>query len=1435
MPFDVDKFWTPLVNRRISRRRPTQMERVPVGSTPAPARAARIEGLESRILFAVADFNFSNGFTASGVFLDGCSYSGTKIQLANSTANSARSAFYASTVPISSFSTDFTFQLSSATDSGFTFAIQDTRIAEVGANGAGLGYSKLAGSAAVEFNISNGATLTGLGTNGSISTPTDLSASHVDFHTGDVFQMHIAYDGKTLAVREADTATLASATQSYGINLPSVVGSSQGYIGFTSGTAASGMVAMVDGWSYTDDTKTPDLGVNIRRLRYDSGDELFADAMKEPGVWSTNLASPDVIVPPTPASVDGNGWPRSDAGIEIIDNQSDDGGTYALSFVGQATVAPIPAEPDVQVVNQAYDAASNTTTAQVLVPAGANALMLDFTHTQRLASDSPGTGVTNVQLMRPISPDSTTTYPPTTLFTTPIQGLLSKFTTIRYMDFTQTNYNPQVNWSDRTRVDQIQSTPNGGAWEYAVALANQTGEDMWINIPALATDSYITSLAELINFGSDGVNSYTGPKGSAVSAGNPNPVPAAGPVWAGLNPTLRVYVEYSNEVWNYSFAQASENLHAAVAEVATGSSPLNYDGDGSENDWAIRRTVEQTVNISAIFRSVFTSSMMMSRIRPVYQWQYANSGDTAAIGLQYLDNYYNNADGLRHVANPHPPDYYFWGGGGAWYGGLANSSGLGQVTVSDANFSMDAVTGYQQDPTGSSWAFTGTAGIAANGSSLGNPNAVAGTQAAYIQGGGSFSETVNFTGGLAALSFSAAFSDTESFTVSIDGKDVSTPWTPATTYGGENTAAFDTGASAGPHTVTFTGVSGAGSVFISGVAAETANAMYASGISNITSTIQSESAWANAFGLHEASYEGGFDFGVGYVGTPLQIAANQDSRAEQAALAQMDEYYAAGGELGMYYDTTNHIWALTLDINKLDTPKLKAVTDLQSSPTPTLTLGTTLPTPAGASVSVANLLSAYQGAAGLYALDATTLGTYQVTLAGMAAGAEQARFLLDGQVVPGLAFVPTASSGTSSPALTFTINTPGLHTLLLTVTGSGSITPGNPAGAITVTRGAAAPLRGVPKAPVGLVATASGMTQVNLSWTTVPSAVGYRIERSLEGVNYAVVGYASSASYVDSTVAPGATYHYVVLAYDAGGFSGVAASASASTAAANVPAPWTDQNIGPSLVAGYANYVSSSSTWTVAGGGSDIWNHADEFNFLSQTLTGDGSAIARVASVGYTSSSAKAGVMFRASAALNDAFVDLVIQAGGGIVMQARLASGSSAITVASAASKTVAPQWLELVRTGNTFTGYYSADGANWIAMSAPVILSLPSSALCGVAVTAHNNAGRSVSTFTNVAVAPASSDSAHVATASPTFASAAAGTELLQISSTPAAANDATDGDRLPRVAEFLFTPGANRAERPRVGHTGGRSIVLLPFIAAPRIALGVGQAHATNVKGN
>jgi hypothetical protein len=770
------------------------------------------------------------------------------------------------------------------------------------------------------------------------------------------------------------------------------------------------------------------LGVNLTSLADWSPQMLFADAMRE----SRRFGSPGTPWDQS-APVDAAGWPTRDFGSVILDPAGGiPDGSYALSFTGQARkILPVACAASIQ--NVAYNPATNTTTATVTV-SGQSQLDLAFTGTQRTAGSPLNSGLTNVRLMMPVSPGSSTSYDPSVTFNSAAESLLGQFTTIRFMDYTATNGSPQVNWSDRPLPSAAQF--RAGPWEYAVQLANETGKDMWINVPEQATDAYITNLANLINYGSDGTNPYTGPQ--------------AQPAFPGLNPNLKVYVEFSNEVWNYAFPQAGQNLNAAVAEVAAGNSPLNYDGTTNQYNWAERRVANRTVAISNIFRSVFGSGQMTTRVRPVLEWQYGNANDTAGQALNFINNDYNNADGRYHVSTPHPVSYYIWGGGGGWYFGVNNASGQGDVSVADASFESPVVTGYQADPAGTPWSFGGSAGIVANGSRLNGPPAPDGTQAAYIQGSGSFSATVYFTGNQADLAFSAAegSAGNESFDVYYDntlvGRDWRKDWKPDhTTYDLYHTLSFAT--TPGAHTIRFVGTGGNGTVFLDKVQVETANAMYNSGPGDPYNTVAADAKWAHAFGLHVVNYEGGFDVG-GDTPTDLQKMANLDPRARQDELHGLQRVFQAGSDLALVYDSSGYSAYGLADPNIYyrNTPKVQAISAQMQQPAPAPTAGIPLPAALGQPVALPaenSYLNPSTSVARLYLLNASSPGRYTVSLYGNQGGAAGLmHFLLDGQRVPGTLSLPYwAKAPAYSPALTFTITTPGLHTLSLVVDGPGQV------------------------------------------------------------------------------------------------------------------------------------------------------------------------------------------------------------------------------------------------------------------------------------------------------------------------------------------------------------------------------------------------------------
>ena len=102
---------------------------------------------------------------------------------------------------------------------------------------------------------------------------------------------------------------------------------------------------------------------------------------------------------------------------------------------------------------------------------------------------------------------------------------LAPFSTIRFMDWSQTNNNLIESWDQRATPDSYsQAQLVGGSVEYAILLANELQQNAWITIPAHANDDFVRN--------------------------------AAGLVRDQLDPNLKVFIEYSNETWNFIFEQS---------------------------------------------------------------------------------------------------------------------------------------------------------------------------------------------------------------------------------------------------------------------------------------------------------------------------------------------------------------------------------------------------------------------------------------------------------------------------------------------------------------------------------------------------------------------------------------------------------------------------------------------------------------------------------------------------------------------------------------------------------------------------------------------------------------------------------------------------------------------------------------------------------------
>jgi O-glycosyl hydrolase len=221
---------------------------------------------------------------------------------------------------------------------------------------------------------------------------------------------------------------------------------------------------------------------------------------------------------------------------------------------------------------------------------------------------------------------------------------------------------------------------------------------------------------------------------------------------------------------------------------------------------------------------------------------------------------------------------------------------------------------------------------------------------------------------------------------------------------------------------------------------------------------------------------------------------------------------------------------------------------------------------------------------------------------------------------------------------------------------------------------------------------------------------------------------------VTGLVTGGAGMHTLFARFNGSGGIGNLNWFQFSGAVPPLPAPWSSADIGSIGLAGGA--IFSGGTFTLNGSGNDIWNTADAFHFVSQPAGVNCEIRARVASLQPTDPWAKAGVMIRDTAAAGAMNASVVLAASNGVSFQIRSGTGSATTSTVVGVGTLKTPLWLRLTRAGNSFAGYYSADGNSWTQVGGSVPLALNNSALIGLAVTAHNNASNCVAAFDNISV---------------------------------------------------------------------------------------------------
>ena len=147
----------------------------------------------------------------------------------------------------------------------------------------------------------------------------------------------------------------------------------------------------------------------------------------------------------------------------------------------------------------------------------------------------------------------------------------------------------------------------------------------------------------------------------------------------------------------------------------------------------------------------------------------------------------------------------------------------------------------------------------------------------------------------------------------------------------------------------------------------------------------------------------------------------------------------------------------------------------------------------------------------------------------------------------------------------------------------------------------------------------------------------------------------------------------------------------------------------------------------------------DSFSFVRQPLTGNGTITARVTALtgehanlgtGPTQVGngnmvpglvawAKAGIIIKQSTHQGSAYAAMMVTGSNGVRMQYNYTGDIAGMAGSASAAH---PRWLRLTRSGDTITGYESADGTHWAQVGTVQLAGLPATVQVGMLATSPN-----------------------------------------------------------------------------------------------------------------
>lgn len=212
----------------------------------------------------------------------------------------------------------------------------------------------------------------------------------------------------------------------------------------------------------------------------------------------------------------------------------------------------------------------------------------------RLRETNPDNYVRNIRMIMPGFEATYKTEPFHPLFLARWKSM----NTIRFMDWMLTNHDLPGTWAQRPTPQYCNYTERGVPLEIIVELCNRLQCNAWLCIPHRADDDYVRRMAEYVA--------------------------------QHLNPSLKVYLEYSNEVWNSLFPQC-QYARQKAQELGLGPKERPWEGGGM---YYVRRSLE----IFRLWQEIFGGRTRLVR---VLAWQAVNPWQMEHIILPTEEAYAN--------------------------------------------------------------------------------------------------------------------------------------------------------------------------------------------------------------------------------------------------------------------------------------------------------------------------------------------------------------------------------------------------------------------------------------------------------------------------------------------------------------------------------------------------------------------------------------------------------------------------------------------------------------------------------------------------------------------------------------------------------------------------------------------------------------------------